>query len=481
MPQRDASRGIQGFIWLPRTAPTFWKIFINSVEVTTDIFPEAEFTKALCPEVWQCKIDLINADGRFTGIFQQTQTVELYIDYVDGSTRQFLGKIDTIKNTYADDKGYVVHIEASNSFVYDVTISESYAGTDSFNAILAALIAKYIPSITLNYIATSTDSPSITWDGKTFWDAVNDLAKLAGADAYLDENYVLQFFDKESILNLNEGIVWNDTLVDAKELGKQIVTAKNKIIVYGDDGTGLPVIATENDSASQTAYGTKESIIFNSDISDPDTASQAAVAELDIQANPNDEGDCESLILPSLDAGEKCWITDPPLGIHGQFKIYSLTHKFPSERTTVSVFKQRTTKQVLKKITTNTQAATLLTNPYKMIGSFNFYFDDYTELSSYDANVIVVDGNIKLSSGTQGVFTTNTLSALNTITEIHLLASGSSIAGTTFQISGDGGATYEDLVLNGKKVLNTPNSNLILKVILQSASTNIDSIALLYQ
>ena len=81
------------------------------------------------------------------------------------------------------------------------------------------------------------------------------MAKLADADAYVDDDLVIQFFDKGSIVNENEALVWNDTLISTEGLGTQTLTKKDKIIVYGDDGEGLPVI-------SVSGTGNKETVIF---------------------------------------------------------------------------------------------------------------------------------------------------------------------------------------------------------------------------
>jgi hypothetical protein len=210
-------------------------------------------------------------------------------------------------------------------------------------------------------------------------------------------------------------------------------------------------------------------------------AQETSIAELDSQSTVNIEGDVETLVLPTLHAGDKIWISNPVFKIHGQYKIYSLTHKFPRERTLCTVHKERKSKQLMKKRIDKENMLQSITNPYGMTDSFNFTFDDNSNIASKDSNVNISNGVINLASGTQGTFTSTTLIASGNITEIHLKSIGTNITTSNFRVSTNGGATYQDLILEGRIVLNNPSAQIILKVTLQSATAELDSLALLYR
>jgi len=480
---RTASRKSKGFIWLPRVGDEWIQksvIKVNGDDVTVDVY-NSEFTKAVCPEIARFKVELINSDEKYTDAYSQGQYVELYADFDDGTTPRFKARIDSIKNRFSNDEGFILTLEGGQ---YELTsgerVTKSYTGSKTSGEILVDITATFAPQFTVNDLSTDTSKPTINWDSKTFWDCVNDLTKLADADAYLDENDVIQFFDKNSIENNQEAIVWNDNLIDTEGLGEQTITTKNKVQVLGDDGSGLPVIYTSEDSTSQTDYGVKMQTIFDNKIDSTTSAQEVADAEISSKANPDKEGDAESFMLPSLQPGDKIWVTNPPMKINGQYRIYSLTHKLPNqELTTVRVNDERKNRQIIKKRFEKELASQTITNPYRMTKSINLKFDSETELASKDSNVQLTGGKISLSSGTQGRFTSVTHTFSSDITECHLRVVGSDISSTDFELSTDSGTTYEDLVLEGRKVLNNQGSSVVLRVTIQSATTEIDSIALL--
>ena len=289
----------------------------------------------------------------------------------------------------------------------------------------------------------------------------------------------MQVFDKNSIENNNEAVVWNDTLLDSQGLGEQSVSTKNKIEIIGDDGTGLPVLATANNSDSQTLLGIKELPVFDTKVKDIDTANELATSTLSDQSVIDTEGDVQARILPSLNPGEKIWISDPVNKILNQFRVYSLTHKLPEERTILVINKSRGIKELFKKRVENELASQTITNPFNMSNSINLTFDNASELSTMDDNVQVIDGIVSLSSGTQGRFTLSTTTLID-MSEVQLKVAGSKVIGTNFEISTDGGANYTVLIIDSRTIL-SPGDNIILRVTLQSADTEIDSLALLYK
>ena len=480
MPRRPTTK-LRGQIWLPREGSITHNIKVNSVVVKTDVI-SSDWTKGLCPEIGSFRIKLIDSDNSYTDKFSLGQVAQLFADFATGTTEIFEGTIDTISKVYDNSLGFIVEVNGSHltKELQDVNVTESYNKTLTIEEIIDVLNANYLTGFTVSYTATSTKKPKINWDEKPLWECIFDLTKLADADCRVSDSKVIEFFDKNSIANDVDRIVWNDTLITLKGLGQQTITTKNKIKVIGDDGTGIPVLYTSDDTLSQGNYGIKELALFNTKITTPAQAEEVGDAERDLQSTPADEGEATSLLLPSLDVGQKIWISDPPLKINGQFKVYKFTHNLPSERTNVVIGKERRLPQIFKKRVENELATQTITNPYKMKKSWNFKFDNFGELSTWDTNVSISEGKIKLSSGSQGVFTSLTNRQAADVTEIHLLVVGSNIVGTNFQLSTEGGSDLETITPNERKTLTNPGKDLVLRVTLQSANTEIDSIGVLF-
>jgi len=461
-------------------------IYINGASTSLDVAISPTGTRNS-----DVGFDLIIGDNIFTtfdGLMDDmrfydttlTQNEILTIYYKDATTIttvRFKGKIDSLKTNYSDGGAFNLRVEGSHG-LYDRVVTNSFDGS----VLISDILDTITPSdYTVNFASTSTIKPVINWDNKPYWDCVNDLTKLAGADAYLDESEVVQFFDINSIENLAESCAFNSLLIDSRGLGKQTVTTKNKVTVIGDDGSGLPILSTSEDLTSQASLvGLKESAIFDTKIITTTQADERSAAELNVKVAQEDEGDFQALILPSLEPGEKVWVSDPTSGILDQLRIYALTHAFPDEFTTCVVNESRDTKDLFKKRVENELATQTITNPHGMKSSWNFTFDNDANLATKDTNVIVIDGIIKLDSGTQGVFTSITNIQSSDVTEVDLRVVGNNVTLVDYEISTDGGNNYQTLSL-GLNILVNLGKNLVLRGTFQSANAELDSIAILFK
>lgn len=462
---------LEEFHWLPPDSPSIYDIQIDNESVKTRIW-SAEFTRAVCPEVGFFKIVLVNNKNTFTDRFDHDDEAEFFIDRIDGTTRKFLGKIDTLKNLY-DDNGTSLEVAGNHisGELLSITVIKSYNAYNTFNQILTDLVNTYASGYTLSYTCTDTTTkPTINWNNKPFWECVHDLTKLANADAYADDDLVIHFFDKNSILNENEAIVMGMTFISSEGLGEETLTKKDKIIVYGDDGEGLPVI-------SVTGTGTKESVIFDSKITTEDMASELSNVEYELESQTNLEGKAISWLLPTLLPGQVIWIDNPLFKVHNTFPVYKFTHKFHDKTTEVFVQKDKDIPHIFKARIENELALQTITNPFNCTTSLNLKFDSTDELTVYDSNISISEGKVKLSSGAEGTFTA-TKTESSSISFVHLQVKGSSLIGTTYQFSTDGGSTIQYIVPEAK-ITAPVGTNIWLKVNINSASTEIDSIACL--
>jgi len=479
MPQRTTTRLERGFIWLP-VGPTSYDIKVNGESVKTRLL-SAEFTKGVCPEVGTFKVQLINFDSVYTNKYSLNQSVQLYADYESGTTLIFEGRIDKLDNKYDSALAFTLEISGVHITreLMDLTAIKSYDGSLNITQILDDLNSTYLSGYTVSNTSTYASNPNIKWDEKPIWDCIHDLSKLTDADCYISDTSVITFFDKNSIENNQEAIPMN-RMISIIGFGIQSLTAKNKIKVYGDDGTGMPVIYTAEDTSSKSKYGTKVETLFDTSIKSNAQAEEMGEAQLVESANPTDEGTVETFLLPTLKPGDKIWIANQKIGVTGQFRIYKFIHKFPDKMTAVTIGKERKLTQLFKKRVEKELSLASITNPYSMTGSINFTFDDLTGIATKDSNVDVAGGFLKLNSGSEGRFTTIEYTFDNPITEIELRVVGNNITSTDFEYRINSGSTYVSLA-TGRNILPASSSKIMFRTKLNSATTELDSIAYLYK
>ena len=371
----------------------------------------------------------------------------------------------------------------------DITVTREYEGDTTCDTILKELVDNYLTGFTYTNVTASVVTPNIKWSNKPFWEAVEDLCKLSiptaevtrtktRFDCYVDDDKDFHFFEENSIETTTDAIVWNDTLIELTGFGEEQNVIKNKIIAYGYDDTGLPIIDVATDTSSQNSYGTKEMVITDKDLNTYSKTAGLASANLNNQKDPKKEGQALCFWLPTINPGEKIWISEPTSKIIEQNKIFKYTHRYPLERTHLILTKTRNVATLFRDRILKDIAQDIIVNPYEMTKSLNFPFDNANNLSAQDDNVTITEGKIKLSSGTTGEFVTKTFSQNDNITNCHLKVVGEQNTDTVYKVSTDGGENYT-VVLPETLTSLTLGKDIIIKVQLNNANAEIDSIALL--
>lgn len=473
---RSTTMGFRGLHLLPRVKKYFIAITVAGTDITRAGILKSEFTRSVCPEIGSFKIKLINTDGRWS-VFKEDDEVILKFDLVDGSTQRFKGLIQNIinKQQASGPELEITGGHVSNELL-DITVTESYTGDKSADDILKEIVDNYLTGYTYANVNVSSVSPTINWSNKPFWDCVHDLVKLTEYDAYVDDDKDFHFFVRKSIENNNEAIVWNDTLIKVEGLGTRGITQKNKILVYGEDKTGLPVIST-------VGTGTKEKVVRDSNVKTVSQADETGDAEFSLESTPELEGKADSWALPSLSPGDKIWISYPPMKITDQYRVINYTHKYPMFQTKVVIQRKRDLPDIFKEREEKELALETITNPHKMSNSWNFVFDDLTELKSFDSNIGVTDSKLVLSSGTEGIATSVQKGTSFDITEVHLRVVGENFGDTEFNLSTQGGAdgTYQGLTPESLNSISTPGNELVLQIKIKNALTKIDGLVVMYK
>lgn len=476
----------KAFHWLPKSGSVYIEITVDGTSIK-NYYTAAEFSRGICPDTGSFKIKLINSNGRFSDVYTGGETVKFYIDRTDATTQRFEGKVDTVR--YEMDAFQTVVLEGGHlsSELLDLTVTKEYNGNKTCDEILKDIVDTYLTGYTYTNVNSSDVSPTVKWSNKPFWDAINDLCKLAVAtttsslkrfDCFVDDDLDFHFFKENSKETTTEAVVLGQTLIKLQGFGEQTTLTKNKIIVYGDDGKGLPILRISENATDQSDYWVKELVEKNTDINTEEYAESLSDALLDNTATEK-EGKASCFMLEALTPGYRIWVSEPNSKITEQIKVSKFTQKFPLKMTDVILQKKRSLATILKDQSLRTIANEEIINPYECTKSINFTFDDFSKLSAWDSNITILDGKIYLGSGTTGTATSKVYNQSVDYTKVHLLVVGEKLDGAEFKLSTKG--TTDTLKTIYPNTLNTIESgkDVMLKIYLNSADVRIDSIALL--
>lgn len=471
-----------GRIHIPREKNTNYSINIDEVDVTSDVI-SAEFTNSIIGFESPCKITLIDSDGDYAEKYTGGEVIELKLDFSSGRTSVWKGTLETPRKKFGDAFTLEVVGSSYQTDLLDITVTESYLANRTVDDILKEITDTYLSGFTYGNVDSFSVKPTINWDNKPFWDCVVDLCELAEADAYVDTDKDIHFFSKESVAITKDEIVWNDNLLEIEKFGTDSLDVKNRIIVNGETEKGNPIVYQADDSTSQDSFGIKEKVIKDTSIKTYEQARDLGEAELALQKDTSNKGIFRCIILPDVTQGGMIFISDPIQKIYGSFRVVQYTHFLPNELTKVVVAKDKTIPTIFKDRKKAEISLQKIVNPNKMKFTWTFFFDNLTELSGFDSNIIVSDSKLFLSTGTEGIATSNLRTEISEVTEVHLIVLGEATDTTDFRFSTKDGASgsYKSLTQNGLTVLSDPGKNLKLEIRIKSASTRIDEIILLYK
>ena len=469
------------FIWIPPDRDTKWIIKIDGTDISDDIL-SATFTRGIIGEEVSCEIELENSGEAYTGRFSANNIIQFLFDFTGGTTIQWEGKLEEIKSKIGI--GFTYNLKGSHyqADLLDVTVTAEF-NNSNVSDILKNIIDNNLIGFTYNNVETiSVTITKIKWNNKLFADCVLDLMNFANADCFVDNNKDFHFFVKNTKENENEAVVWDDGLIELHGLGADSIDVRNKVIAYGEAG-GLPVLHTSTDSSSQSTFGVKERVITDTSIISDDQAKEAGDAEIELTKNPPTKGSAETLLMPLLNPGDSLYVVSPPHDITDKFRLVKYTFKLPNETMEVIFHQDIGIPQLFKDRIAKDIAQETITNPFKMLYSYNFTLDDLSQINeSASSNISVLDGKLKVMTGSFGIMISKTKTTISNVTKIHLLVIGEAIpSNVTFHISADGTDNYQQININEETIVSNTGTQFKIKVTINSASVLIDSLALLFK
>jgi hypothetical protein len=475
------------FLWIPPDRTIKRNVTINGVDVTDDIL-SGKFTRSIIGEDMGFEVSLENSGEKYTGAFEIGQIVAFNMDFSNGTTKQFEGKIENIRRNSSSSFELKIVGSHYTTKLLDITVTAEFANAE-VSSILTNIIDNYLPGFTYNNVQVTSTNTNVKWNNEPFFDCVTDLMKFSGYDCFIDDYKDFHFFLQESHTNENEAIVWNDNLIELSGFGQDIVDVRNKVIVYGQAGD-LPVIHTSQDLDSQSSYEIKERVLTENTATSEDLARDIGDAEIDSIKNPPTKGTARAYWMYQLNPGDMLYVVHPAYDLTNLFRVIKYTFYFPFPDMDVFFSKDLTVSKLFRERVQKSKSMENIVNPYKMLYSYNFTFDDVTNIDSVSSNNITVNNsNLQVNLGTSGTMITLTKNTLIEVSQVHLLVNGTQLTGTEnsityqteFYISADGTGNWQQITADALTNVISIGTQLRLKIVLNSTFTKIDSIALLFK
>ena len=370
MPAVKTLKKITPFVWKkPVNYPKF-KILITrrsgAVDDITQRIFDGELVDGVTNTIGNFTFNINNFSQSLRGVWVGNEIIRIYIDYsTEATTLRFRGRLEQVSY-----RGRIIKIRgrSEGKKLLEVTITRSFTNQES-STILTNLISRYIPSFTTTNVDVSSTSLTANWYQKPLFECVKELCNASGFDFYVDSSLDCHYFESGTRINTTEAFVHDSNLFRVGDFAYDYSQIKNRIIVYGGKQESMDIIATSEDSDSQSDFGVKELIINDNSITTDTQAKERADYELSINLNPPLIGDVEGIGLPTLQPGEKMLISAPYSNINPtNYKIIKYTHKFgEGMETTVTINKEATQiEQIMRDRIGQEQQLSDMPNPNEM-------------------------------------------------------------------------------------------------------------------
>jgi len=465
-----------GFVWLPRDPIFYYKILVNGTDITDDII-DLKLTRQSTEGIGFCDITT-------TQTLEIKEEIKVFIDTESintSSTSQlrFIGNV----SEFNDAERAKVKAYEKSSTMLDITVTESYTETDPAE-IIKDLVDNYLSNFTYDNVDNTNQTVNISWSNRPIWSAFKNLCKLVNYTLYVDVDNDIHFFERGSITNQEEAVVARDNMLEMRGIGNTTSEIKNRIIVYGKSESGLPIVATAEDTDSISNIGIKEKIIKDNNISNETTAQERANAELQLYKDPVEKGTAKCSLLPNLSPGELIWVSYPSLNLQARYEVYKYTHNLPQETTKVYLREPQSIPKILRQQKESDLRLEEITNPFKLDYSFNIDFEDTSKIETL-TDTEIDSGYLQLESGkSTGTMVSATQTLDDEISIVQLKYSGDNLENANFYVSATAGVndfSSGDEINRNEQVSLISGDHLKVKVELNDSSSRLDGVAVLYK
>ena len=473
--------------WIPPIYSANYRVTVERIDGTiddiTDILLRLKIEDGVTEGIGNFEFEIPNPNETYTNVWNGMEIFRYYCDYASGtaSTLRFRGRIEKSSKR---QNNVLVTGRSESLFVHEQDIHKDYVDKD-IGYIIKDLFDTYGQSrYDTSGINVSTGiTITMSFLDIPLWDAVEAVCIAGNYDCYVSCNLTVEFFASGSITNTDEGIVHDHNLIEVGDFAPDLQFVKNQIRVIGGTIDGVQVIYTANDSSSQTAHGIRRDTINDDGIITYAAAKELADFMLEEAKNPPIIGEVKGVLLATIQPGEKIRLSSPLEGIQpGAYRIITYVHQLGDEGLFTTVKINKESKRMSHIIKDRIQREHKKTN-----ASANIYDLDYSEIELFNEDIgfkedtEITDGVLKLESGLSTGFWRSPSygpSDSSIVEKVRIDLVGDNLAGTTINVSIDGGANYYSISRGALLTLGVGTS-ITVKLTL-STGTQIDSLVVQY-
>lgn len=415
-------------------------------------------------------IRLDNSDGQYLDAFTKGNTVEIWADYTDGdTTRIFRGKLDNI-GFNLDNNGYSAVIDARTTpELADQTIIEQFSNKLSSDAIKQIIDNSFAGVVTYTNVEDSSIPVTANYENSTGWSAIVDICKRAGLDCYIDTDYDLHVFAKDSKENKDVSAAQGINIKSVSRYGTDFDSLRNRIILYGKESNNIIYLWSEDDTDSQSDYWRIDEVISDSNIYTLAEMEQKAESTLIEKTILPVNGTISAVGMQLVNPGESIYFSVKNCGIQDKKRLKSVTHSWNTSGFTTNLEIADRPDSLTKLFKDRIDAEKAL-KPYNNLNdmkySYTIAFDEAPSLCNHD-DTEESGGVLKLVTGAaSGVMTSDVLYLDEDVTELEFRYYGNypQTAADTYEVSNDGGDTYKQVTAGVVTNFTAPGKKIRIKM-----------------
>lgn len=400
-----------------------------------------------------------NENGVYNSYFDYHDDIKIYLGYTDtGTTGLFHGRIEKIKKAYSKS-GTTIEVSGRGMWVklMEKFTVNSYTSTDLGN-IIKAEIAALITGITTTNVATTGITPTETFLDHVFIsDIIADYCNKAQYFAWVDFTDDLHFTGSPgaNTVSISTGASGN-----AEDISMDIdwKTVRNYIRAYGKQVEEVQLIKTEQDDTSIGKYGKVMKVLKNAG-ADTTSLVQSIVDASLLEDKESEWGGTATVYGDErIEPGKTITVNATEIGeTAATYRVQHVKHSFDTggsgfTTTVMLVQDEKNTANFYRELYEKTKGGIEFSNKGNYEESYVYKFTNDQDalwtlsgLITTDSTLMIAAGETPLATGTATI-TTSIVGDKNYNTCLPMVREqfpGNN--GNTYQVSNDGGSTWEDL------------------------------------
>src|SRR3990167_6659089 len=372
----------EGFLILPlvQTNPKA-VITINSLNITPD-FENLNFTLET-NGVSGFNIILDNSNGKYIDAFKPGQTVNIGLDYEDGSNTKLIGKIDNPSIFSLTSSGWTCQITGRDfPELEDDVLSIDFDvvnGNTAFNSVITSFNSAYANRISAGSIPTTSISINYKFRDIPYIEILRYIAKKCGWDFRISTAGVITAFEEGTTdqYNYDESIISGDNMTSCSNFGRKYSEVKNFIKGYGTNSEGCMTLWTSKDQDSINETWKKVALIQENSADSNLRIKDRTDKEINKLKDAEKKGSLGSLGIDTLLPGQSLYCFVFQADVNGFLIAKRITHNYGPDGWDTYVElneKEIGGLELFNEISDNIQSVKDYQNPNNMQFSYNFKF-----------------------------------------------------------------------------------------------------------